>query len=54
MLSIVDILLMWGLIIYMIFIFKKINPVAAYLQIPYLLWVTFATLVNIPIWYLNR
>jgi len=54
MLSVVDILLIWGLIIFMIIIFKKINPVAAYLQIPYLLWVTFATIVNIPIWYLNR
>ncbi len=53
-LSVLDILLIWILIIYMIVLFKKINPVAAYLQIPYLLWVTFATLVNIPIWYLNR
>ncbi|MDZ4756705.1 MAG: TspO/MBR family protein [Bacteroidota bacterium] len=53
-LSVVDILLIWGLIIYMIIIFKKINPVASYLQIPYLIWVTFATLVNISIWYLNR
>ncbi len=54
LLSVVDIFLIWSLIIYMIIVFKKINPVAAYLQIPYLLWVTFATLVNIPIWYLNR
>jgi len=53
-LSVVNIVLIWVLIIYMIILFKKIDPVAAYLQIPYLLWVTFATLVNIPIWYLNR
>jgi len=53
-LSVVDILFMWFLIIYMITLFKKIKPVAAYLQIPYLLWVTFATVLNISIWYLNR
>ncbi len=53
-LSVVDVLLMWFLIIYMIILFKKIKPVAAYLQIPYLVWVTFATVLNISIWYLNR
>ena len=53
-LSVIDILIMWFLIIYMITLFKKIKPVAAYLQIPYLLWVTFATVLNISIWYLNR
>jgi benzodiazapine receptor len=53
-LSVVDILLMWFLIIYMITLFKKIKPVAAYLQLPYLFWVTFATVLNISIWYLNR
>lgn len=53
-LSVVDILLMWCLIIYMITLFKKIKPVATYLQVPYLLWVTFATVLNISIYYLNR
>ena len=53
-LSVVDILVMWFLIIFMITLFKKIKPVTAYLQIPYLLWVTFATVLNISIWYLNR
>ncbi|WP_231385497.1 TspO/MBR family protein [Flavobacterium sp. CG_9.10] len=54
LISVVDILLMWFLIIYMITLFKKIKPAAAYLQIPYLFWVTFATVLNISIWYLNR
>jgi len=54
LLSVIDILLMWFLIIYMIILFKKIKSVAAYLQIPYLLWVTFATVLNISIWYLNK
>lgn len=54
LLALVDILLLWFLIIYMITLFKKIKPIAAYLQIPYLAWVTFATVLNICIWYLNR
>lgn len=54
LISVVDILILWFLIIYMITLFKKIKPIAAYLQIPYLLWVTFASVLNISIWYLNR
>lgn len=53
-LSVIDILLIWFLIIFMITLFKKVKPVAAYLQIPYLLWVTFATVLDISICYLNR
>lgn len=39
---------------YMIFVFKNSRPIAGYLQIPYLLWVSFATLLNASIWWLNR
>ncbi len=34
--------------------YYKINPTAAYLQIPYAIWVTFAGYLNFAIWYLNR
>ena len=34
--------------------YYKINPIAAYLQLPYLAWVTFAGYLNFAIWYLNR
>ena len=34
--------------------YYKISPIAAYLQIPYLLWVAFAGYLNFAIWYLNR
>lgn len=47
-------LLLWVLIIMMILQFRKISPLAAYLQIPYLLWVTFAGYLNIMIFLLNR
>ena len=52
--SVVDILLMCFLIFYMIILFKKIKPISAFLQIPYLLWVIFATVLDISIWYSNR
>lgn len=42
------------LIVRTIMKYIKINPTAAYLQIPYLLWVTFAGYLNFSIWLLNR
>ena len=48
------ILLLWVLIILMIRSFDKISQTAAYLNLPYLLWVIFATYLNFGIWWLNR
>ena len=48
------ILLLWVLIIVMIKKFYEIDKTAAYLQIPYLLWVTFAAYLNFAIFLLNR
>ena len=47
------ILLLWALIIIMIRRFYEIRPLAAYLQIPYLVWVTFAAYLNLMIAILN-
>lgn len=47
-------LLLWVLIIAMIIRFGKIDLTAAYLQIPYLLWVTFAGYLNLMIYILNK
>lgn len=41
------ILLLWAAIIAMILSFRKINPIAAYINIPYLIWVTFAAYLNL-------
>ncbi len=46
-------LLLWVLIIITIRLFYKISKPAAYLLIPYLIWVTFAGYLNLGIWYLN-
>ena len=45
--------LLWILILIMIVKFYKISPIASYLQIPYLLWVTFAGYLTFMIYYLN-
>ncbi len=45
--------LLWVLIIVMIVEFFRINKTAALLQIPYLLWVTFAGYLNLSIWLLS-
>ena len=47
-------LLLWVLVLWMIFIFNMVDPLAAKLQIPYLLWLTFAAYLNFGVWYLNR
>ncbi|AGA77767.1 tryptophan-rich sensory protein [Echinicola vietnamensis DSM 17526] len=50
----IEIVLLLGMIIWMILIFRRVDKLAAYLQLPYLLWVSFATLLNVSIWWLNR
>lgn len=45
--------LLWVLVLMMILRFKDINKVAAYLNIPYILWLTFAGVLNLAIWILN-
>lgn len=52
-LALVIILLMWGLIVMTIKKFLLISRTAGYLLIPYLLWVSFATLLNAAIVVLN-
>jgi len=46
-------LLLWGLVFAMILAFRKADPLAAKLQIPYLIWLTFAAYLNFGVWYLN-
>ena len=46
-------LLLIGLVVWMILTFRKVDPLAAYLQIPYLLWLIFAAYLNWGVWKLN-
>lgn len=47
------IVVLWLMIAYLITIFYEINKKAGWLLLPYLLWVSFATLLNFAIWRLN-
>lgn len=51
--AVVNIVLLWLLIALTIFWFSRISKAAAWLLVPYILWVTFATALNYAIWQLN-
>ncbi|WP_162126510.1 TspO/MBR family protein [Flavobacterium phycosphaerae] len=53
MLAFFEILLLWAMIFETYTQFKNIDKVAGYLLVPYLAWVSFATVLNGSIWYLN-
>ncbi len=46
-------LALWLLILWMILTFRAVDKWAARLQLPYLLWVTFAAWLNFGVWMLN-
>ena len=46
-------LVLWALILWMLLTFRQVDRWAARLQLPYLLWVTFAAYLNLGVWVLN-
>lgn len=53
-LALVEIALLWLMIYETYLKFIRINKYAGYLFIPYLLWVSFAAVLNASIWWLNK
>jgi len=51
--ALVVIVILWIAILLTIFAFYKISTVAAVLLIPYILWVSLATILNYSLWVLN-
>lgn len=47
-------LLLWVLALLMTLSFSKTDRTAGRLQIPYMLWLSFAAYLNLAVWYLNR
>ena len=45
---------LWFLVFFMIQSFRAVDPTAAALQLPYLIWLTFAAYLNLGVWLLNR
>jgi tryptophan-rich sensory protein len=54
MLAFIEVILLWLMILETYNQFKKIDKTAALLLLPYLGWVSFATVLTGSIWWLNR
>ena len=54
LMALIVIVLLWASIVININAFSKINKIAAWLLVPYLLWVSFAGLLNFSIYVLNK
>ncbi len=54
LLALIEIILLWLMIFETYNMFKKINKTVGLLLLPYLAWVSFATILNASIWWLNR
>ncbi len=52
--ALIWLLALWALILWMILAFRRVDTPAAWLQVPYLLWVTFALYLTFGVWTLNR
>jgi len=53
LLAFIEIIILWAMILALIILYYQLDKRAAYLMIPYLLWVSFAALLNFSIWRLN-
>lgn len=53
-LSLLWLTVLWGLSLWMILSFARVDSLAARLQLPYQLWLTFAWYLNLGVWLLNR
>lgn len=51
--GVIVIAILWLMILLVILKFARISAAAAWLLVPYILWVSFATALNISIWILN-
>ncbi len=52
--ALIEILILWGLLFNLQLRFWTLDRIAGWLWLPYLLWVTFASILNGTIWWLNR
>jgi tryptophan-rich sensory protein len=48
-----EIVVLWVAILVCIILFFQVSKISSFLLIPYLLWVTFAAILNFAIWKLN-
>jgi benzodiazapine receptor len=51
--ALVEIILLWVMISLTLLSFRRVTPTAGWLFVPYLAWVSFATVLNFTLWRLN-
>ena len=51
--ALIELFVLWVAIVATIFAFARVSKAAAWLMIPYILWVTFAAYLNFSFWILN-
>lgn len=51
--ALAEIIVLWGSIVLMIVLFYRVKPISAFLNVPYLFWVSFATVLNAAYFLLN-
>lgn len=49
----VEIIVLWIMLVFTMVLFWRLKPIAAWINLPYLLWVSFATLLTWSYWRLN-
>lgn len=54
LISFIEIVVLWLFILLTILKFYALSPIAGLLLIPYILWVSFASILNFSFWWLNR
>lgn len=52
--ALIDLILLFIFVIIMVYKFYKIKPLAAYLNIPYIIWLAYAIILNYFIWFINK
>lgn len=51
--ALIEIVFLWSAVLGTIIVFAKISKAAAWLLVPYILWVSFAAYLNLSLWMLN-
>ncbi|MFM2171668.1 MAG: hypothetical protein RI957_1897 [Verrucomicrobiota bacterium] len=51
--AMVDIVILWLMILWLVFSFRRVEKLSCLMMVPYLLWVTFAAVLNGTLWILN-
>ncbi|WP_455538612.1 TspO/MBR family protein [Terrisporobacter sp.] len=52
--ALIDLIFLLVFVLIMVYKFYKIKPLAAYLNIPYILWLIYAGILNYFLWFINK